>query len=314
MRRKILFFFPVLAFFTSALIFSDYSHYGQKGPTLEEYGTDHPDGKIFQDYLFTRLEKELERIEKEKVYLYQTSLCYGFEKHPNHADFANSLYESLEGDVTLEFLNSVLEDDRICYNPDILKAKMTWRNFREKINSKESVFETRAFYLKHREFLELTGDKYKVDPEIIVSILKVETDLGKKIDESPPVILTLYNLYFVRKDKPKITKRTRIFINMVIDLGWDPYVGGSREAAVGLPQFMLLPESLYYSADGDCDGKIDLNSVPDSIESVAKYLSLHRYGKRPIADVLYAYNHSRIYGEIVLEHRNLLESAKQESR
>lgn len=61
--------------------------------------------------------------------------------------------------------------------------------------------------------------------------------------------------------------------------GFDPRtIKGSWAGAIGIPQFM--PASMSYAVDGDKDGIIDLNTVPDSIFSVATYLQRHKYKER----------------------------------
>ena len=66
-----------------------------------------------------------------------------------------------------------------------------------------------------------------------------------------------------------------------------------------------------YGSDHDGDGRIDPYNWDDALESVANYLTKHRYD--PKNDVytegsrnwkaIYAYNHSRNYVKVVLEFR-----------
>ena len=76
--------------------------------------------------------------------------------------------------------------------------------------------------------------------------------------------------------------------------GFDPrIVKGSWAGAIGIPQFM--PASMSYAVDGDGDGLIDLNTVPDSIFSVATYLKRHKYKERGREYAFKRYNASDTY-------------------
>ncbi|MBU0464375.1 MAG: lytic murein transglycosylase, partial [Proteobacteria bacterium] len=76
--------------------------------------------------------------------------------------------------------------------------------------------------------------------------------------------------------------------------GFDPrIVKGSWAGAIGIPQFM--PASMSYAVDGDGDGLIDLNTVPDSIFSVATYLKRHKYKEQGREYAFKRYNHDDMY-------------------
>jgi Transglycosylase SLT domain len=77
-------------------------------------------------------------------------------------------------------------------------------------------------------------------------------------------------------------------------MGIDPYnVKGSWAGAIGIPQFM--PASMGYAADGDGDGIIDLNTIPDSILSVATYLQRNGYHSRGSKYAFKRYNQDEMY-------------------
>jgi membrane-bound lytic murein transglycosylase B len=77
-------------------------------------------------------------------------------------------------------------------------------------------------------------------------------------------------------------------------LGIDPYsVKGSWAGAIGIPQFM--PASMCYAADGDGDGIIDLNTIEDSILSVANYLQRNGYHSKGAKYAFKRYNQEEMY-------------------
>lgn len=91
----------------------------------------------------------------------------------------------------------------------------------------------------------------------------------------------------------------------------DPFeVKGSWAGAIGIPQFM--PESLSYAADGNGDGKIDLNAIPDAVASVGKYIAQHGY-KKSVHDAIWAYNTDEAYVQGVLAFAQALKKYRQET-
>lgn len=76
--------------------------------------------------------------------------------------------------------------------------------------------------------------------------------------------------------------------------GFDPLtVKGSWAGAIGIPQFM--PASMSYAVDGDKNGIIDLNTIADSIFSVATYLKRHHYKERGREYAFKRYNADDMY-------------------
>jgi len=81
-------------------------------------------------------------------------------------------------------------------------------------------------------------------------------------------------------------------------------VRGSYAGAIGIPQF--LPSStLRWSVDGDGDGRVDLNTLPDAVASVGNYLKQHGWTpEAPFRDkwrAVWEYNHSEHYVRAIFE-------------
>ena len=90
----------------------------------------------------------------------------------------------------------------------------------------------------------------------------------------------------------------------------DPsHVRGSYAGALGISQFM--PSNiLIFAEDGDNDGRIDLFTHADAIASVANYLKRHGWhpgiGKEKAYKVVWSYNHSNYYVDIIFKISDLL--------
>ncbi len=179
--------------------------------------------------------------------------------------------------------------------------------------------------------------EFGVEKEIITAIILVETRLGTYTGESR-ILKTLSTVAAladsVLRDKlwAEISKTKKIsrkgfekkadrkskwayaelkaFLRYTADEGMNPVeVRGSFAGAMGISQF--LPSSvLMYGKDGNGDGRVNLFEHADAIASIANYLK--QYGWRPGIDrdraykVVWRYNHSKYYVNIVLKVAKLL--------
>jgi len=83
-------------------------------------------------------------------------------------------------------------------------------------------------------------------------------------------------------------------ISMALEKKFNLYdIKGSWAGAIGIPQFM--PSSMYYAADGDNDGEIDLNNMDDAIFSIANYLKEHEYVEKGARHAFKKYNPEDMY-------------------
>lgn len=134
------------------------------------------------------------------------------------------------------------------------------------------------WWAAHADWLEQAESRYGVPPEIVVSIVGVETLYGRHLG-SFRVLDALSTLAF---DFPTGRRDRSGFFRdeLAAFLAWTTREGldvsaprGSFAGAIGLPQFM--PSSiLRYGVDFNGNGHIDLQrSAPDVIGSVAHYLA-----------------------------------------
>jgi membrane-bound lytic murein transglycosylase B len=135
------------------------------------------------------------------------------------------------------------------------------------------------FWAEHADVLERASEKFGVDPEIIVSIIGVETFYGRRTG-SISVLNALATLGFDYPPRSRFfSKELREYLILARDEGWEPTdPKGSYAGAMGMGQF--IPSSYrHYAVDFSGDGKRDLWNSVDAIGSVANYFKRHGWRK-----------------------------------
>lgn len=197
-----------------------------------------------------------------------------------------------------------------------------------------NVARTRKFKQRHAASLRAAQACTGVPPELVVAILSVESGLGnytgrwstlnvlasQAVLDQPAALARLAPVWPARQRAYLDSAECRTRFAKRAAWARDELVGllrlaardrrpaqayrGSPAGALGMAQF--VPTSLLqWGADGDRDGRVDLNRVEDAILSVAVYLQAH--GWRPGLDragqyaVVHEYNHSQTYVNTVLE-------------
>ena len=163
--------------------------------------------------------------------------------------------------------------------------KKKWFQYKPIFIRKDRVLGGIGFKKIHDGTLERAHKEYGVPPEIITSIIGIETKYGMNTGKFR-VIDSLATLAF---NYPKRSKfflgELEHFLLLTREEGLDPYkIRGSYAGAMGKPQFI---SSSYrnYAIDFDGDSKRDLwRSNSDIIGSVANYFSRHKWiPNQPIA-------------------------------
>ena len=190
------------------------------------------------------------------------------------------------------------------------------------------------FYATWRPQLREAEKKYGVPAGVITAIMYVETGFGKNtgnqlvlnrlarlanIGETKNV---RKNIRRLQKNNPDITDEQVINRASYLEKTFYPEVlslfklatikkidllalKGSPAGAFGLPQF--LPSSyVKFAVDGNANGSISLFEVEDAIFSVGNFLSSNGWTKgltdhKSKLDVLWNYNRSEAYGEMILK-------------
>ena len=132
------------------------------------------------------------------------------------------------------------------------------------------------FWINHADTIQKASQSYGVAPEMLVSILGIETYYGQRTGNYRVVdsLATLAFAYPPRADF--FRSELESFFLLVTEEDIDPgVVMGSYAGAMGAGQFI---SSSYraYAVDGDSDGRRDLwNNWDDVLSSVANYFSTH---------------------------------------
>jgi len=188
----------------------------------------------------------------------------------------------------------------------------------------------RSYIRENTEVLNEIATLYEVPREIIVSILLIETHLGRNTGHSrvfnrlasmarctdletirPYLARTLITpdteAYARRRCREKADwayEELKALIRYAEQDGVDPLdIRGSIYGAIGMCQFM--PTNVFsFGVDADGDGRIDPFAKPDALHSIANYLREHGWhrnlDRRGQHRVIFDYNHSTVYANTVL--------------
>jgi membrane-bound lytic murein transglycosylase B len=157
-----------------------------------------------------------------------------------------------------------------------------WYEYRPIFLTDDRIAEGVSFWKQHRELINRVSVQFGVDPQIIVSIIGVETLYGR-ITGSYRVLdaLTTLGFYYpkeLKRDRSEFFSRELLQFIVLSKEERLPVdrVTGSYAGAMGMGQF--IPSSYReYAVDFDGNGSRDLwRSTPDVVGSVANYL--HRHG------------------------------------
>jgi membrane-bound lytic murein transglycosylase B len=202
----------------------------------------------------------------------------------------------------------------------------------------------RSFMTDNKQELQKIKSVYCVPAEIVVSIVLVETRLGKfmggrKAFNALASMSLMSDLNLVRPylDKGLLTpeneefaaakcreKSERAYLELKGLLKYaalnnaDPLsIPGSVYGAIGICQF--LPSNVFiYGVDADKDGRIDLFTRNDALHSVASYLRGNGWQcamtRAKQKEVILTYNNSHIYANTVLGVADKLKTQKKSAR
>jgi membrane-bound lytic murein transglycosylase B len=154
--------------------------------------------------------------------------------------------------------------------------RKSWIAYRARFVEPLRIREGLRFWRDQAGAVARAAERYGVPPEIIVSIIGVETIYGRNTGDFRVMdALTTLSFDYPRRSA-YFREELEQFLLLTREGGIDPLDWrGSFAGAVGLPQFM--PTSIRkFAVDFDGDGRIDLRGSPvDAIGSVARFLAEH---------------------------------------
>jgi membrane-bound lytic murein transglycosylase B len=223
------------------------------------------------------------------------------------------------------------EDSRTEFIPRILKINSTHQETEELYAqqlTQQSVDRCLRFWREEGDRVSRAAKPYGIPPEIIIAIMKIETNFGIYKGQNP-----IFNVFWTLSvaDHPAILRhavtdtgeaaleqrkrllrranwgRSQLFelVQLYREGAGDGifWVKGSWAGAFGLPQF--IPTSYRtYRRDGNNDGKIDLDSTEDAVASIAYYLQENGWkgnmNRSRMKKVIMRYNYSTYYADAVI--------------
>ncbi|MDD5773039.1 MAG: lytic murein transglycosylase [bacterium] len=262
--------------------------------------------------------------------LKQNLIKDGFEPEFIEKIYSQPYSEFIPHIITINVKQAVNGANFVQYNEDAVAEKV------------------KSYIAENNEFLSKLYEKYNVPPEIICSILMVESKLGSYMGKYR--VINIYSsmaasntdkaiddIYERYQDDAKLTEEQKlsreniaqrvkkksdwayselkIFLKFVKDNNIDPFeIKGSFSGAFGLAQF--IPSSFArFAVDGNGDGKIDLYNQYDAMASIANYLKENGWKKdltkAQEKDVIGTYNHNKYYVDAVANIAEKIVSSKQ---
>jgi membrane-bound lytic murein transglycosylase B len=161
-----------------------------------------------------------------------------------------------------------------------------WHEYRGIFMTEQRIAAGAEFWREKAEAIEAASERFGVAPEIIVSIIGIETFFGQRMG-SYRVLDALATLAFAYPPRSSFfTSELESFLLLSRDEGVDLSAAlGSYAGAMGAGQF--IPSSFRaYAVDGNGDGRRDLwQDWEDILASVANYFKVHGWrDAEPVAD------------------------------
>jgi membrane-bound lytic murein transglycosylase B len=232
-------------------------------------------------------------------------------------------------------IDAIFKDARLQFLPNLVPLNLIERevpDIYQKFLTQAALRDGYRYLREHRPEIQNLLLGTGISAEVVVAILKIESDLGRKpgnhstfsslatittladsqqwlaqYDTSGGARLEAMARRAVRRSNWAY-KELNQFLQTCDREGWDPLeVKGSWAGAFGWAQF--LPSSyLRFGRDGDGDGKINPDTLTDAVASMAYFLKQAGWQSRPAAQrrALMQYNPSTAYVNCVLEYARKL--------
>ena len=186
------------------------------------------------------------------------------------------------------------------------RKKKLIKNVCARIRTNKRLIEGKEFFKKYKDYFQLIQSRTSILPSDIIAILNWGSYFGK-YKGNFQILNVFISQYFFSDGKISdngfinlkelLIQSKKLKINIF-------ELKGTREGAFGIPQF--LPKSIKYAKDGNNDGDINLNEIPDSMMSIANYLKLHQYNYKGREYAIEQYNKSSYYRKCIITYSNEL--------
>lgn len=205
-------------------------------------------------------------------------------------------------------LGRIFSDSRLVLYTGIVEKRgkgLNYFNRKFGLLTKKSIEQGQKILRENRESFQKIEALFGVDKEVILGILRVETNFGTSTGNYP-VFNSLLTMALVENRRSSWAEAELIeLLRICKEQNKDPLsIKGSWAGAFGICQF--IPSSyIRFAVDGDSDGIIDLFDFHDAVASIANYLKAHGFEKnKPLRnrEAVYAYNHCDNYVKAIFAY------------
>lgn len=197
----------------------------------------------------------------------------------------------------------LFSDARVEFYPEIFQRSTVTTGW-EVVFTQESIERGRQCIEQNYAILSRVETRFGVNKEILVSLFRLETNLGKHTGNY--VVFNSLLTWCVSGHRRASWAEQELiaYLTLCREHQFDPFeIKGSTHGAFGLLQF--IPSSFKrFAIDGNGDGKIDLFNFEDALASSANYLRKNGWGnqERQMKRALYAYNRDRSYVNTLIKY------------
>ena len=165
-----------------------------------------------------------------------------------------------------KFLPKVIEYDR--YQPEFYEDTFTYI---KKRSSNRKIKEGLRLYKKEKNIIETVENDFKVEKELLLALMGIETNFGKYLGKMD-IVSSLATLSYDKRRSDFFTEELLILLRLVDKNIIDrDILYGSWAGAFG--NFQFMPRTIRnYAIDYNKNKTIELKKIEDSFASAANYL------------------------------------------
>jgi len=214
-------------------------------------------------------------------------------------------------------LSEVFSDSRVTLYPAIVGRTgkgLDYLGRRFGLLTRTSVKRGQSVMAANRERLRKIEAAYGVGREVLVAILRIETNFGRNTGDYP-LVNSFLTLALIENRRSSWAEEE---LGQLLLICWrqnrDPLsLKGSWAGAFGFPQF--IPSSyLKYGVDGNGDGAVDLYNLTDAFASIANYLRSFGWSEHDPEknrQAVWAYNHCDNYVKAVFAYARAIKTVRE---